>query len=197
MGVQSGGRGPTAQGRNILVAATEPTTPEQAFDVAQPQRGIVIAFEQDADGWLQTHTSATGSLPTDLTIVSVGDTLRSTAASTGESAEIPETPPSSPTVATIPDPTNLSGLGLTITKSLKKPTEHPDGDGTVVVFDSLNGLLAGVSLHRAFRFLHLITSLVRSVGATAYYRIDPIDIETHDVETIRMLFDVERGLQDD
>lgn len=189
MGVQPGTGDPTPPGRNILVATTEPTPHAELFEAPHPAQGLVITYEHDADEWLQTNHATTDTLPASFTIVSVGDAVRSTAASPGGHATIPEPPSASPAVATIPDPTNLSNLGLTITKSLK----NSDGTGTILVFDSLNGLLAGVSLHRAFRFLHLITSLVRAVNATAFYHIDPTDIEPTALETIRALFDAERG----
>lgn len=194
MGVHTGADEGIPDGRNILTATTTEWRTAVRVPSEQPTRGLVITYEQGADEWLASNQPTTDGLPADLTIISVGDTVRSTAARSKSGVQIPETPPSSPTVVTIPERTNLSSLGITITKYLKESRENDGTAETVLLVDSLNGLLEGVPLRRAFRFLHVLTALVRRSGVTAYYRLDESVLESQVVGTIRVLFDEEQGL---
>lgn len=189
MGAQPGTGENRQTGRNILVDTNNVSgTGSRVFE-GRPARGLILTIEQGADDWLASKQPATDTLPADLTIVSVGDAHRSTAASSNSGIQIPQTPPATPTIGTIPDATNLSSLALTITEYLNGVPEAEGRAETMLLVDSLNGLLEDVPLHRVFRFLHVITAFVRESGATAYYRLDESTLDAESVVSIRMLFD--------
>lgn len=91
------------------------------------------------------------------------------------------------TVKTITNPGDLTRMGIEIDKTLGKWDEE---DGPIAFgFYSLTPLLQYVELQTLFKFLHVLTSRLRDVGATAHFHIDP---EAHDEKTLsvlRSLFD--------
>ena len=81
---------------------------------------------------------------------------------------------------------DLASLGLTIHSHLR--AFHASGCGELMVcFDSLPALVDAVSLRRAFRFLHILTTLIET-GATAHFHFDS-SLATSDFETLCVLFD--------
>lgn len=178
------------EARNILVQADErmdqATVCKRFFEGLDSPRAVIVSFEESAEDWLSDYQRS--SLDP-VAYVSVGETVRSTAATTptdamnlgGASEEL--------LLEGVGDPADLPALGLTIRSLLE--AFHESGTGNVVMcFDSLSALLEAVSLRQAFRFLHILTNLISAYGATAHYHYDD-GLTDQDTETLRPLFDAE------
>lgn len=183
------------QASNILVRPGEWT--DQAticttlFEGTPSPRAVIVSYEQSVEDWL---SSSQRSALESVAFVSVGETVRSTAATTPTETAIPAGPDRRVRFDGIGDPTDLTALGLTIQAQLKAYDESGEGE-IVVCFDSLSALVDAVPLQQAFRFLHILTNLTRAYDATAHYHYDD-RLPTEDLETLRPLFDAEFGPED-
>lgn len=122
--------------------------------------------------------------PHRLGLISVGDQVRSTAASDG--------PDFSGAVAVdaIPDPADMRSVGVSISQFLDR---WGSLDHVGVCFDSVTELLAHVEPDVAFRFVHLLTNQLESTDVVAHFHLDPTAHDEHVVETFETLFErVER-----
>jgi hypothetical protein len=148
---------------------------------------LAIDYRKSPDQWLDEWDRRMGARPKRCTIVSVDETTRSV------SGGSPRTAHRGPnTVACLESPTDLTGLGITISEYLA----DEGSDHTVLTFDSLTVLLQYVDLQRAFRFLHVLANRVQTVGATAYYHMDPEAHDDQDVATLVSLFDAIAEFED-
>jgi hypothetical protein len=153
---------------------------------------LVLSYRDSPDEWLRSWQNRVGELPAEVGFVHVGETTRSAASRSGASAR-PQTPGDTlPLAETVSDPTDLAAVGVRASEYL----EAWDGNGrqTVVVLDSLTGLLEFVDLDRAFRFLHVLTGRVESVGGRGYYLLDPDAHDDRSVSTVRELANATVGL---
>lgn len=173
-------------GTNILVQTPSmASTAEQTCTrlVAEgeppPDRTLWITYTRSPDdkltSWCDYRTEA---FPSRMGVIVVGDQTRAT--TTAESG-IP-TQAGGPVIRSVADPTDLTGLSIELSQFFDSWTT---GEGRFTIcFDSLTPLLVYVSVDRAYRFLHTLTSRVEALGATAHYHLDP---EAHDVQTVSRL----------
>lgn len=180
--------------QNILVQADDRTDQaticNRLIDGRDPPRAVVVSYEQSVEDWLaDTQHSALDSVA----FVSVGEAVRSTAAATPpdtmDSVGIDERV----RIDGVGDPTDLTALGLTIQSHLNAFQEE-GSDEVVVCFDSLSALVETVSLRQAFRFLHILMTLISAYDATAHYHYDG-SLTTRELATLRPLFDAELASQ--
>lgn len=118
-----------------------------------------------------------GDLPRNVAVLSVEQTRGAAATeSTGTTRG-----PGGPTVstATVSEPGDLTGIGIKVNQCLS--AWEDDDVRTDVCFDSVTTLLQYVDTRRAFRFLHVLSRRVQSVGALAHYHVDP---GAHDEQTL-------------
>jgi hypothetical protein len=155
--------------------------PPESLDV------LAIDYRQSPDQWLDEWDRRMGARPKRCTIVSVDETTRSVS---GDATRTVHRGPN--TVACLKSPTDLTGLGITISEYLA----DEGSDHTVLTFDSLTVLLQYVDLQRAFRFFHVLANRVQTVGATAYYHMDPGAHDDQDVATLTSLFDAIAEFED-
>lgn len=148
---------------------------------------LAIDYRQTPDQWMDEWKRHVGERPRRCTIISVDETTRSV---TSRSDEPTRRGPN--TVTCLKSPTDLTGLGITISEYLADEA----GERTVVTFDSLTVLLQYVDLQRAFRFLHVLSNRVETVNATAYYHMDPGAHDDKDVATLTSLFDAIAEFED-
>lgn len=81
-----------------------------------------------------------------------------------------------PRLETISNPSDLTGLGITLQNVLD------DWDGNVgLCFDSLTSLLQYVDVETAYEFLHVLTGRLYAQGVRAHFHIDP---DAHDEQTV-------------
>lgn len=119
-----------------------------------------------------------GNLPENVAVLSVEQSRG--AATAGSSTGATRGPGGSTiSTATVSDPGDLTGIGIKVNQCLS--AWEDDDVGTDVCFDSVTTLLQYVDTRRAFRFLHVLTRRVQSVGALAHYHVDP---GAHDEQTL-------------
>ena len=156
------------------------------LSLAPPDRTnmLAVTVTRSANDWLsmwQQHSPASAA---SLTIVSLGDETRGESSSTTIS-----TPNGSETITieTVADPSDLTRLGVTLSRLLSEVTTPEER--TAVCVHSLTALLQYIEPRRLFRFLHLLRGKLDSVDASAHYHLDP---GAHDEQTVglfRSLFD--------
>lgn len=179
------------------VSASSSGVPPEVYDVLRHPAEtnlLVLSYRADFDTWLRDWQNNVGESPAEVGFVNVGEMTRSASARSGTSACSPTPGDVMPLAEAVSDPTDLATLGVRASEYLE--TWEDNGRQTVVVLDSLNGLLEAVDLDRAFQFLHLLVGRVESVDGRGYYLLDS---ETHDdqsVSTIRELTDDTVGLDE-
>lgn len=88
-------------------------------------------------------------------------------------------------VKTVENPSDLTGIGIELSELLSgMATAADDQEHITVCFDGITSLLQYAELQRAFRFLHVVTGRVKTVGGVGHYHIDP---EAHDRQTLATL----------
>lgn len=95
-------------------------------------------------------------------------------------------------VRMLPDPSNLTRLGVTLTESLAAL----EGTRPVVCFHSLTVLLQYADLKRVFRFLSVLQSHLKAADARAHFHLNPGSHDGQTVATLRHLFDAVVGADD-
>lgn len=155
-----------------------------------PANLLLVTLSQSPEDRLNVCRGFLGELPGETVVVSVGDPSAS------------ETPARIPvdgddvTVETIPDPSDLMRIGITISRKL---SEFENNDvPTAVCFHSLTALLQFVGDRQAvFRFLHTLRGRVRAADARAHYHLDDGAHDREVVSLLRPLFDVTLRIDDD
>lgn len=130
-----------------------------------------------------------GAEPRRVGFIEVGGSTRSSAAQPAGT----DGPRSGPRVATVSSPGDLTNLGIEINRFLSAWAD--DGDPAVCLH-SLSTLLQYADLRRVFRFLHVLTGRISTVGGVAHYHMDPTAHETKPVNTLLTLFDAVARLDD-
>ncbi|WP_302081865.1 DUF7504 family protein [Salinibaculum rarum] len=88
-------------------------------------------------------------------------------------------------VRTVENPSDLTGVGIELSELLSGMANASDEDEHIAVsFHSITSLLQYADVQRAFRFLHVVTGRVKTVGGVGHYHIDP---EAHDKKTLATL----------
>jgi hypothetical protein len=126
-----------------------------------------------------------GGLPDEVAILSAETTRGAAAASDAAGTTLG---PDGRTIstATVSEPGDLTGLGIKVNQCLS--AWEDEAALTVVCFDSVTTLLQYVDTQRAFRFFHVLTRRVRSLGALAHYHVDPAAHDEQTIATIEGLF---------
>ncbi len=136
---------------------------------------IVVTYTGTARGWVDDWTERVGEAPARGGIVTVG-----------ERDVVLED--SSWAARAIDNPSDLTGIGIELSELLSGAATAED-TVTVVWFDSITSLLQYADLQRAFRFLHVVTGRVKTVGGTGFYRLDPDAHDSQTIATMKGLFD--------
>jgi hypothetical protein len=66
-----------------------------------------------------------------------------------------------------------------------------------VCFNSVTSLLQYADLQRAFRFLHVVTGRVKTVGGVGHYHLDPDAHDSQTLATLKGLFDAVVEVEED
>lgn len=185
-----------ADGSSVLLLAAADAAAERAYTRLEPgsvparTRVLAVTYSRTPDEWATDWRTHVGALPTDLQVIAVGETTRSTVATaptgTGNG-------PHSGTrmLRSVGDPADLTGVGMGISECLAD-WEADSGSGTsrpVVSLGSLAVLLDHVPLDRAFQFLHVLSGRVARTGAVGYYYLDPAEQDSRTIATLTTLFD--------
>lgn len=155
---------------------------------------LLAPDEADHLLWITTNRSpddcldsARGSDAT-LSVVAVGDSVRSTAATSGGNGGIG----AGPVVEAVGSVDDLTGLGIAIDRRLNAA----DGD-VRVCFDSLTALLQYVEEERAYEFLHSLCGRLYAHGARAHFHVDPAAHDDRTVARFTSLCDAKVTVSDD
>ena len=127
-------------------------------DLIQPHsdavQALVITVEQSVEDWLASNQDIR-ELVEELVVVSVGDGVRSTAATHPgpTTTPTPDSQVGGPRIELVSDAGNLAELGQTINAYLSEaPDSASDQSQTVLYLDSISALLeAGVKEYREYR----------------------------------------------
>ena len=97
----------------------------------------------------------------------------------------------------VSSPADLTGIGIGLSEQLRRFDEE-GADRVRLCFYSLSTLLMYTELETVFRFLHVLSGRVDSIGALALFAIDPTTHEESTLNTLKQLFDgvIEVKLED-
>lgn len=91
---------------------------------------------------------------------------------------------------TVENPSDLTGIGIELSELLSGMAAAAGEDEEIMVcFDSITSLLQYADLQRSFRFLHVVTGRIKTVGGQAHYHLDPEAHEQQTLATLKGLFD--------
>lgn len=153
------------QGRDVCLNLLSQTPPSET-------NILTITFTDTPPEWVEHWVDHAGVSPIRGGIVSIGQ------------AEASVDDPSW-AVKTVENPSDLTGIGIELSELLSGiATASNEGEEIVVCFNSITSLLQYADLQRAFRFLHVVTGRVKTVGGVGHYHIDP---EAHDRQTLATL----------
>lgn len=149
---------------------------------------LFVTFSQSHEDVIQRVYEQIGELPNKLGIITVGDFTRSAAMDTG----FISLDPSGDSLVASGDPSDAVEVGIKISEYFESrgvSLDHPSDNQIVVCFDSLTSLLQYEDLPHVFRFLHVLTRLLKSIDAVAHFHIDPEAHGDECIPTLRTLFD--------
>jgi len=138
---------------------------------------LALTYTQTPREWVSDWMDHAGVSPVRGGIVSIGQ------------AEASVNNPSW-AVKTVENPSDLTGVGIQFSELLSgMATAADEGEQISVCFDSLTSLLQYADLQRAFRFLHVVTGRVKTVGGVGHYHLDPEAHDSQTLATLKGLFD--------
>ena len=101
-------------------------------------------------------------------------------------------------VKTVENPSDLTGIGIELSELLSGMATAADNDEHVAVcFDGITSLLQYADLQRAFRFLHVVTGRVKTVGGIGHFHLDPEAHDPQTLATLKGLFDAVIEVEED
>lgn len=102
----------------------------------------------------------------------------------------------SATVKHTSSPSDVTGIGIKVSDLIEKFQEDPEVERTRLYMDSISTLLMYSELQTVFRFLHVLTGRVRSIGGLGLYTMDPDMHDERDYSTLVQLFDATIEVRD-
>jgi hypothetical protein len=165
------------QGTDVCLDLLTETPPERT-------NVLSVTFTDTPQEWVDRWTARTDT-PVRGGIVAVGQVDASV---DGESWA----------VKTVENPSDLTGIGIELSELLSGMAKAGDEDEHIVFcFDGVTSLLQYADLQRAFRFLHVVTGRVKTVGGVGHYHLDPEAHDTQTLATLKGLFDAVIEVEDD
>jgi len=154
-----------SRGRDAGIELLARTPPEKTNVLA-------ISYTESPTEFVDRWTERTGTDPSRGGIVAVG-----------QSEDHIDNPAWA--VRTVENPSDLTGVGIELSEFLSGIANASGEDEHIAVsFHSITSLLQYADVQRAFRFLHVVTGRVKTVGGVGHYHIDP---EAHDKKTLATL----------
>ena len=101
-------------------------------------------------------------------------------------------------VKPVENPSDLTGVGIELSELLSGMASAADENEHIAVcFNSITSLLQYADLQRGFRFLHVVTGRVKTVGGVGHFHIDPDAHDAQTLATLKGLFDAVVEVNDD
>jgi hypothetical protein len=155
------------------------TTPPEETNV------LAVTFTRTAGEWGDHWNDHVGESPSRGGIVSIGQM--------GGGIDDPEW-----AVKQVENPSDLTGIGIELSELLSGMSSAADEDESIrMCFNSVTSLLQYADLQRAFRFLHVVTGRMKTVGAVGHYHLDPEAHDRQTLATLKGLFDAVVEVEDD
>jgi hypothetical protein len=146
---------------------------------------LAVSFTRSATEWVSHWNRHVGESPARGGVVDVGGT-----------DAVVEDP--SWAVEAVENPSDLTGVGIELSELLSGMAAAADEDEDLVTcFNSVTSLLQYADLQRAFRFLHVVTGRIDTVGAVGHYHLDPEAHDSQTLATLKGLFDAVVEVEDD
>jgi hypothetical protein len=137
---------------------------------------LSVTFTQSAAEWIEDWNDRAGEPPARGGIVAIGQ----------QEAE----GDADWRVATVENPSDLTGIGIELSELLSKIAGAAgDDEPLTACFDSITSLLQYADLQRTFRFLHVVTGRIKTVGGVGHFHIDPAAHTDQELATLKGLFD--------
>jgi hypothetical protein len=166
------------QGNDVCLDLLTQTAPSETNILA-------ISYTETPQEWVENWLDHAGVPPVRGGIVSIGQ------------AEIEVDNPSW-AVKTVENPSDLTGIGIELSELLSGMATAADDDEQIAVcFDGITSLLQYADLQRAFRFLHVVTGRVKTVGGIGHFHLDPEAHDPQTLATLKGLFDAVIEVDDD
>lgn len=148
-----------------------------------PENVLFVTVTHSAESRLEVLREHADAAPTRVAVIRTGSNERKRTRSAGGSEGSPEE------VAEygVDDPSDLTRLGITVTRTLNEWTAT--SRRTAVCLHSLTGLLQYVDQQRLFRFVHILQAKLAAADATAHFHMDPGSHGPETVSVFRSLFD--------
>lgn len=152
---------------------------------------LVVSYDTAMDDWMQSLVPDLNDPPGQFGFVSVGDRHRSTAAQAppdvGPSTD-DETGPSLGPITPIPDPHDITRIGITVLEYLNRWRDT--GRMTVVLFDSVTSLLEWTDTETALQFCHVLRhGITHANNGRGYFFVHPADHSEASMNSLRTTFD--------
>jgi hypothetical protein len=144
---------------------------------------LAITSQRNPVEWLDAWEKHIGDLPTKMGVIRVGRALDSSVdldRSKHEGISLPLT--------SVERPGDLGELYTAITLYASEWL-HTD-QKTIIWLESLTPLLEHVGLQRTLDFVERLSDRLETLGATAYFRLDPAAHEDYTADLLRSAFDV-------
>jgi hypothetical protein len=136
---------------------------------------LSVTFTQSAAEWVEDWDEYAGEPPARGGIVAIGQQQGDGDANWR--------------VATVENPSDLTGIGIELSELLSTIAGAAGDEPLSVCFDSITSLLQYADLQRTFRFLHVVTGRIKTVGGVGHFHIDPAAHTDQELATLKGLFD--------
>lgn len=158
---------------------TEASTLDLLFDAVAPERptDALAVTDDGTEGFLETWCSQTSRRPRNIGMISVGEQMRSTAATAAPQHDI---------VRGVADPTDTEAIRNAVTGYLDV---WPTDGRTVVYFDSMASLLDRLGSEAMANFLREFVRALDARDAVGYFCLTPANHDETVVREVASLFD--------
>ena len=137
---------------------------------------LFVTTNEDADGVIGDVEERLGGLPENLRLVDCVSERQGGGSLPADRVEY------------VSSPADLTGIGIGVSEQLRRFADA-DVERTRLAFYSLSTLLMYAELETVFRFLHVLTGRVDSIGGVGVFTIDPTTHDESTVNTLKQLFD--------
>ncbi|MFP9193931.1 hypothetical protein ACLI4Q_20210 [Natrialbaceae archaeon A-CW1-1] len=172
-------------GSNTLVLSKPPESDEVVTYIdrlstsSSQSTAIITSHYHSSQSIIDSWRNLLGPLPPNLGIISVGESMRSTAAGPS-TIEMQNT-----SVSTVSEK-DITGISIALNEYINRWKNEPQ---PVLWFDSVTPLEKSVGLETTFRFLHLVTGSVQWSNIDGFYHMDPSAHDEQTIHSIMHLFD--------
>jgi hypothetical protein len=177
-------------GENVLVLADSINRDADEYCATQLSTStettphlLVVSLDNPPDNRFNSVVGPEFIPPSNVGIICCDETRGTGACQTAHGPEIGL----GPWITTVSSPGDLTGLGIRIQRALSVWGE--DTEVLQFCFHSLTVLIQYVGDRAAFRFCHLVTRHLHTVGANSYFHLDPKVVDKKTISIFSSLFD--------